>query len=53
MKRALITFFAVTLVSLTVVPAFAADNVDLKSQDGIKKFWEQRQHEGSGSGDGG
>ena len=51
MKRAIIAAVTIAFVSLTVAPAFA-DDTNLKTQSGIKKFW-QEQMDNSRGGDGG
>jgi hypothetical protein len=49
MKRLLIVLCTVALSGITTAIAFAAD-VDFKTQDGVKKFWIDRDRDGNGSG---
>jgi hypothetical protein len=51
MKRFALTAVALALLGTFIAPAFA-DTVDLKTADGVKKFWEQRDKE-RGGGEGG
>lgn len=51
MRRIIVAACALILVGIVVAPAFA-DNVDFKTADGIKKFWEQRDKD-RGGGEGG
>ena len=47
MKRAILAAVALAVVSLAAAPAFA-DEPNLKSSQGIKKFWEQHHQDGTG-----
>lgn len=49
MKRIIASAFAIAIASLAIAPAFAED-VDLKTDAGIKKFWELRHVEGASGG---
>lgn len=51
MKRFVVAAFACILLGFVLAPAFA-DEPNLKTADGIKKFWDQRDKE-RGGGEGG
>jgi hypothetical protein len=51
MKRFILAAFAITVLGTFIAPAFA-DEPNLKTADGVKKFWEQREKE-RGGGEGG
>ena len=50
MIRTIISLFALAVATFAIAPAFA-DDPDLKTSEGIKKFWEARPVEnGNGGG---
>jgi hypothetical protein len=52
MKRFILTAAALLFVGLSLAPAFA-DEPDLKTTEGIKKFWEKLANERGGGDAGG
>ena len=51
MKRSLIAAIAACFLTVVMAPAFA-DDVDFKTPEGIKKFWQQQEDQ-RGGGEGG
>ena len=47
MIRTIISLFALAVATFAIAPAFA-DDPDLKTSEGIKKFWESRSAESGG-----
>ena len=53
MRRLISALIATAFLSLTIGTALA-DDVNLKTNEGIKKFWDSKVHEsGDGGGNGG
>jgi hypothetical protein len=51
MKRIIISALAATLLSISMAPAFAAPgDFNLKTSEGIKKFWDDQGNRGGDSG---
>ncbi len=51
MKRTIISLFALAVATFAIAPAFSDEAIDLKTGEGIKKFWESRSVEnGNGGG---
>jgi hypothetical protein len=51
MKRIIISAFVAAILSISLAPAFAApSDHDLKTSEGVKKFWEDQGNRGGDSG---
>jgi flagellar motor component MotA len=52
MKRFIISAFVATLLSVVVAPAFAAPHEhNLKTNQGVRAFWEEQGNRTGGGGD--